>query len=310
MYLKPIGYIGLAALLISGCSGLKQAGNVTAVQEKNGLYQLNLPNQVFEIDPVSGAKVSSIKLDGYNFLTDSLVNRNYWGSSFWISPEAVWDWSTKEIDRKPYTSRIENGKVIMTSPKSIKTGMIVQKTFWSDKKNKSFIVEYKVTNESDQVKDIAPWEVTRVHVDGIAFFPFGGGKRWGGLLPFTVEKDGINWWKYKAEEVPLKGNRQLYSDGSEGWLAQVNDDIILIQRFTDIPLEDNAPEEGEVEWYASPVTPGKSYVEVEHQGAYTHLQPGQSLTWKSEWFLRRLPADIKGEVGNAKLVEYVRKIVK
>ena len=299
----------LNLLLIVGCSGIRRV-STPSVEEKNGLYQIRMGNQVLEIDPISGAKISALRIDGSNFLTDKTVHKTYWGSSFWISPEAVWDWSEKEIDDKPYSSAIQGGKVVLTSPKSVKTGLVVTKTFSAIKENNSFVVEYTIINESDQVKDLAPWEVTRVQTEGIAFFPFGEGSRRGGLLPFTVEKDGISWYQYRAEDVPLKGNRQLYSDGSEGWLAQVNNGVILIKKFEDIPFDKNAPQEGEVEWYASPAVAGKSYVEIEHQGAYTHLLPGQSLTWRSEWILRKLPADIVAGVGNAKLVEYVRRIVK
>jgi len=299
----------LAASFLMGCGAVRTAGTSSIGENKRG-YFISLPNQVLEIDAISGAKVGSLSLGGYNFLTDSLVHKNYWGSSFWISPEAIWNRSFSDFDAKPYTSRIENGKVILTSPKSLKTGLMVTKVFWGNKSNNSFVIEYTIANWSGEAKDVAPWEVTRVHTDGIAFFPFGEGNRRGGLIPFTVEKEGISWYQYRAEDVPLKGDRQLYSDGSEGWLAQVNRKILLIQKFTDIPIEKNAPEEGEVEWYASPVGLGKSYVEVEHQGPYTKLQPGQSLTWKSEWFLRELPANIKPEVGNTKLVEYVRKVIR
>jgi len=292
-----------------GCSTTKKAGTSTILESKRG-YTISLPHQVLEIDAISGAKVGSLSIDGYNFLTDSLVHKKYWGSSFWISPESFWDWSFADFDEKPYTSKIENGKVILTSPKSVKTGLIISKVFSGNRKNNSFVIEYTITNGSAEVKDLAPWEVTRVHTDGIAFFPFGEGNRRGGLLPFTVEKDGISWYKYRSQDVPLKGNRQLYSDGLEGWLAQVNGQILLIQKFTDIPFEKNAPEEGEVEWYAGPVAPDKSYVEVEHQGPYTKLRPGQSITWKSEWFLRKLPSSIKPDVGNAKLVEYVRNVIR
>jgi hypothetical protein len=292
-----------------GCGTARIAGTSSIGENKRG-YFISLENQVLEIDAISGAKVGSLSIDGYNFLTDSLVHKNYWGSSFWISPEAVWNSSERDFDAKPYMGRIENGKVILTSPESVKTGLTVTKAFWGNKRNNSFVIEYTIMNGSGEAKDLAPWEVTRVHTDGIAFFPFGEGKRRGGLIPFTVEKEGISWYKYRSQDVPLKGDRQLYSDGSEGWLAQVNEQIVLIQKFNDIPFEKNAPEEGEVEWYASPATPGKSYVEIEHQGAYTKLQPGQSLTWKSEWYLRKLPANIKPEVGNAELDEYVRKVVR
>ena len=171
-------------------------------------------------------------------------------------------------------------------------------------------MNYTITNTSQEVQKVAPWEVTRVKTHGIAFFPFGKGERRGGLIPFTKEKDGISWFHYQDSQLPAQGDRQLYSDGAEGWLAQVNGDVILIKKFIDVPFENNAPNEGEIEWYASPVKPGKSYVEIEHQGQYQELLPGNSLTWQVTWILRQLPQSVKPEVGNAALVEYVRKLVR
>ena len=109
--------------------------------------------------------------------------------------------------------------------------------------------------------------------------------------------------------MPVKGDRQLYADGSEGWLAEVNDNIILVKKFPDIPLEKNAPKEGEVELFASPVAPNKTYVEIEHQGAYEELQPGDSSLWEVRWFLRKLPKSVKPVAGNRAIATYARKIV-
>ena len=86
--------------------------------------------------------------------------------------------------------------------------------------------------------------------------------------------------------------------------------MILIKKFPAIPFEKIAPKEGEVEWYASPVALGKSYVEIEHQGAYEQIQPGESTSWQVEWFLRILPSNIKSSAENAELVNYVRQVIK
>ena len=47
-----------------------------------------------------------------------------------------------------------------------------------------------------------------------------------------------------------------------------------------------APGEAEVQVY---VNRGKTYIELESQGAYTLLQPGESLSWTVRWYL--LPVD-------------------
>jgi len=68
-----------------------------------------------------------------------------------------------------------------------------------------------------------------------------------------------------------------------------------------------APEEGEIELYANP---DKSYIEIEQQGEYTTLIPGQSLTWEVKWYLRKLPKGIVAEPGNDKLIRYTKSIGK
>lgn len=53
--------------------------------------------------------------------------------------------------------------------------------------------------------------------------------------------------------------------------------MIFIKKFPDILAELAAPSESEVSVY---VNPGKSFVEIEQQGAYKELKPGDSLTWE------------------------------
>ncbi len=93
------------------------------------------------------------------------------------------------------------------------------------------------------------------------------------------------------KKIPAQGDAQLYTDGSEGWFAEVNGDVILIKKFPDITFEAAAPNEGEVELYANKDIPQKSYVEIEHQGAFTELRPGQSFSWTMQWFLRKNPTE-------------------
>ncbi len=307
MHLKLNAYIALLAIVLMGC----RTSKIVKPEQQGHLYNIRIDNQILEIDPSKGGRINSLKLDGLDFLTDSTVNNLNWGSTLWFSPQSDWKWPpSPQIDSMGYTVRSENGKLIMQSKQDPKTGMDVLKVFSGNIKSRSYILEYTITNRSEKAQKVAPWEVTRVKTGGLAFFPFGEGDRRGGLIPFTTETDGISWFQYKEDKLPVKGDRQLYSDGKEGWLAKVNDGIILIKKFPDVPFEKNAPKEGEIEWYASPVVPGKSYVEIEHQGPYEELQSGQSLTWKVEWFLRELPPDIQAEAGNIKLAEYVRKIVR
>jgi hypothetical protein len=274
-------------------------------------YVIKLQNQALEIDPAIGGRITALTINGKNFLTDSTVNAFNWGSSFWPSPQSDWNWPPPaEIDNRPYTATINGNVLKMVSRKDARLGLIVTKEFSGNKRDGSFTLKYSITNASGQPYKVAPWEVTRVHTNGIAFFPYGKGDRRGGLIPSTIEKDGICWFVYDSTKVPRKGDTQLYADGAEGWFAEVNGNVMLVKKFPDIPFEKNAPKEGEVELYANRAPLEKSYVEIEHQGAYEELQPGQTSTWEMTWVLRKIPASVKPTAGNPELVEYARQFVK
>jgi hypothetical protein len=296
--------------LIIGCAQKNFTDRVVP-EEKDGIYTIQVQNQILEIDPAEGGRITSLKLNGKIFLTNNDVNNFNWGSTFWPSPQSEWNWPpSAELDNKPYSVEVVDNEVIMVSQKDPGTGFVVTKKFSGNKKSGYYLLKYTITNKSDKPRKVAPWEVTRVQTNGITFFPMGKGERTGGLEPLTLEKDGIIWFDYDGDKLPLTGNRQLYSDGADGWLAQVNGDVILVKEFKDLPLEKKAPKEGEIELFASEATPDKSYIEIEQQGAYEKLLPGASLTWEVIWYLRALPANVRSKVGDISLVTYVRDLIK
>lgn len=291
---------------------LAQNSKVVAPVEKDGKYSISLPDQMMQIDPAKGGRVTNLFLNGKDFLTDSTVNSFNWGSTFWLSPQSDWNWPpSAEIDNKPYSVSVVKGILKMISQRDPKTGLVVTKEISADSENNAFVLKYTVTNHSDQHRKVAPWEVTRVKHNGLALFPVGKDSARGGLLSSTSIENGIFYYQYQKDKLPIKGDRQIYADGSEGWLAQVNAGVILIKKFPDVPLELNAPKEGEVELFASEVTASNAgYVEIEHQGPYLDLAPGASSIWETRWFLRKLPVGIKAQTGEKQLVDYIRKIVK
>lgn len=300
---------------LAGCFALIPAACMPqkALPVKKGArYELSsLKGQSMGIDPSNGGRITYLTIDGANFLTDSIVNNFNWGSTFWPSPQSDWNWPPPaEWDNKPYTALLENSKIKMEGPADPKTGLAVTKIFSADDKKGLYNLEYVISNHSGAVRKVAPWEVTRVHPGGFSFFPMGMDTLRGGLIPQTRIDNGICWYMYDQKKTPARGDSQIYTDGSEGWFAEVNGDIILIKKFPDIPFGSAAPKEGEVELYANKAIPEKSYVEIEHQGAYTELQPGQSFSWTIQWFLRKLPGHIKPTSGNPKLIEYVRELIK
>ena len=95
----------------------------------------------------------------------------------------------------------------------------------------------------------------------------------------------------------------MNADG-RGWLAWFADGLLLVKKFQDLQAGEPAPGEAEVQVY---VNRGKSYIELESQGAYTLLQPGERLSWTVRWYL--LPVSAEPQP-SAVLAEKVKNIVR
>ncbi|MCF0072958.1 DUF4380 domain-containing protein [Dyadobacter sp. CY261] len=300
-----------ACIVLIAC--LPSLGQKWAIPKaQNGRYSIALDGQVMHINPAKGGRITSLIMDGEDFLTDSTVNDFNWGSTFWFSPQKDWKWPpSAEIDNQPYEAKVQGSALVLTSRQDRKTGLVVIKEISGNISKQSFIIKYTIRNASDAEQRVAPWEVTRVHTGGTAFFPVGLDKARGGLLHSTEVQQGVFWYVYQKEKLPAKGDRQIYADGSEGWLAQLNGDRLLVKQFPDITLEQTAPEEGEVELFASELSVnGSGYVEIEHQGAYLPIKPGSSVSWTTTWLLRKVPAVVDRSAGSRSLADYVRGIVK
>lgn len=294
----------LAILLAFGCDG--SPPHVSP--EKNGdLYRIKVHDQVMEINPQVGGRITSLKAGEMEFLTGPDIHPDYWGSTFWPSPQKAWEGNlSPELDRLPYTVNEDEAVLEIESSTDPRSGCMFIKEFSGNAEKHSFTIKYSIVNRSEQVQKVAPWEVTRVHPEGLTFFPKGKGERWGGMASLAKDLSGITWFAYEADKIPLKDTK-FFSDGSEGWLAQINEGVMLVKKFPDIPLESAAPSEAEVEVYANAE---KTYVEIEQQGAYQSLQPGESMTWEVSWFLRALPDTLIVEVGNEALVEFARNLIR
>lgn len=297
----------LGYLIVLATLSCKPKNDLILPVESGDVYLIRVENQEIEINPQIGGRITSLKLDGENFLTGEEVNANYWGSTFWPSPQQAWNGRlSPELDNLPYEATVEGNILKLISSVDPASGYVFTKEISGHAENASFRIKYSITNRSGEVQQVAPWEVTRVHPHGLAFFPKGTGDRWGGMADLATDIAGITWFAYEEEKIPVR-NTKFFSDGSEGWIAQVNNDVIFVKAFPDIPVEQAAPSESEVEIYANAE---KTYVEIEQQGAYQALQPGESLSWEVRWFLRRLPDEIKVEIGNDSLVAYSRNLVK
>jgi hypothetical protein len=230
------------------------------------------------IDAGKGGKILSLKYDDQEVISQSRFPESF-GSTFWTSPQKEWNWPpVPEFDKQAYTVEEKDGHLIMTSPVSNRLGFRIRKAFATDEKDGAFVITYSIINESNDTRKVAPWEITRVTNDGgVIFFdaPLEGITP-ANLMDFKAEHGAV-WYKTDVTNE----NRKINADGN-GWLAYANNGLLLVKKFNNLKPGDPAPNEAEVQVY---VNRGKTYIELESQGAYTTLQPKEELNWTVRWYL-------------------------
>jgi hypothetical protein len=231
------------------------------------------------------------------------VHPDNYGSTFWTSPQADWQWPPPaEIDSAPFAAEHDAGALFLQGPSSKQLGVSVGKRFRGDPAG--FIdVEYSILNSSARAVTYAPWEVSRVPSGGLTFYPTGHAPLAKSNLP-VVEAAGVTWFSYPREG--LGDHCKLFADGREGWIAHAHRRLLFVKSFDGFPAERQAPGEGEIEIYGNPEFP---YVEVENQGPYTEIDVGESLAWKVRWRLARVPEEVGVFAGSEPLVRLVEQIL-
>ena len=289
----------LFSLLIVAAFGSISASAATQQDAEEGKYSLKCGNLTMTIDAAKGGKILSFKYDDREIISQ-LRWPEAFGSTFWTSPQKEWNWPpVKEFDKNPYTVEQDGQTLRMTSEVSERLKCRVGKVFTTDEKDGAIVITYTITNEGDQPRKVAPWEVTRVQNEGgLIFFDAPVDGIWpAGLMDFKAEH-GLAW--YQTDE--RNENRKVNADG-KGWLAYCSRGLLLVKRFDDLTPEQPAPDEAEIQVY---VNRGKAHIELESQGAYQLLQPKESLSWTVRWYL--VPFD--GEaVPSEALAKQVRDIV-
>lgn len=267
------------------------------------VYTLSTSEQVLTLvaNGTTG-RVTSLALGATELLTDENVNPLNYGSSFWTSPQSTWNWPPP-LDDTPYTHQVDGDSVLFTSDSTQQGAELVSITKRFRAMADHFVLSYTMTNQGAAAINVAPWEVTRVKSSGLSFYPTGSSITQEQLT--TTQLDGITWLDYDNAGINGSGLKNA-TDGTEGWLAHVDAGILFLKRFDDVPADQQAPAEGEIEIYADG---GRAYIELEQQGPYVTLQPQEtSVEWAVRWYVIPLPAELDTSLGSAALVDYVRNL--
>ena len=267
---------------------------------ENGKYIISVGDVTLTVDAARGGKVVSYMYQDKEILSTTRMPNSF-GSTFWTSPQKEWNWPpVPEFDIKPFNAEVKDGVLVLTGEKSSRFGYRIRKEFSADKKDNAIVIKYTIINESGETRKVAPWEISRVPNGGVVFFeakeavPANNMKG----LPFTYEY-GAAWYVMDED----RANRKINADGT-GWLAFCDKGLMFVKKFENLKSSQPAPAEAEIQIYANP---GKTFVEIEEQGAYTTLNDGDELDWTVRWYL--VPQDLPAEPSKA-LLKKAKKLVK
>jgi hypothetical protein len=242
-------------------------------------------------------------------VTSEMVSSDFlWGATLWPSPQSEWGWSNPNKlvwDHEEYTTSIEGDTMTFTGKEvSVDNGdsFYLIKNFWTSSADTTLSMHYSMVNTTGKTIKKALWELTRVPVGGLTFWPTGPGGTWGDLAPATEEINDHTWYNRESEDgTGLK----FFADGKDGWFAHVDDfGTLYIKTFEDVDRSEFANKEGEIElWVAD------EYIELENQSACRNIAANAQLDYEVKWYLRPLPAKIEATAGNMELVEYVKWVI-
>ena len=293
--------IKLFVLLLCVCCLCVTRANAMGIKDAGeGKYELIEGDLAMMVDAAHGGKILSFTFKGAEVISQSRWPESF-GSTFWTSPQVEWNWPpVPEYDKQPYTVEQTADRLILTSSVPEKLKFRIRKEFASNPKKKCFVITYFIINEDNKERQVAPWEITRVPNDeGLIFFDAKAEDiSPAGVLDFKADNKAV--W-YHTDET--NENRKINADG-KGWLAFCDNGLLLVKKFDDLNPSQPAPKEAEIQVY---VNRGKSYIELESQGAYQTLQPGESLSMTVRWMMTAVDTTPQP---SKKLLKTVKKMLK
>lgn len=279
------------------------------IEQQGDQFKIVADDIVMSLKPMIGGRIASLKLGDVELLQTYDPHHNFlWGSVLWSSPQNEWIWPPVEVlDSKPYQVTVEDDALLLSSAIDEKTGYQFLKRHSLVTGASAIRLTYSIVNHSADIKQVAPWEVTRFPIGGTTLFPKGERDFDSGIFyALPVETlNNIVWHKYDEKRLQ-NDHHKLMTDGKEGWLAYVINGYLVVKQFDDVPDNLIAKNEGEIELFANAE---KTCMELEHQGPLTELHPGEELTWEVIWHVKKLPESLSTEVGSEALVEYIRKLL-
>ncbi|GMG87954.1 hypothetical protein MNKW57_22750 [Biformimicrobium ophioploci] len=253
------------------------------------------------IDPALGGRVTGLSLGNHEFLSGSDVHANNFGSTFWLSPQTIWNWPPVAAHDSGVYTTLEESPRKVTMASQAGAGAIVEKSV--DVLAPDLIrLDYRVTAQKP-FPELAAWQISRVANRGLAFAPVTPEtvQVVRGAMDISVDDSGIMWLALDPD-APLREGKVI-ANGSEGWLAFVDSGHLYLKIYPLVNPAHMATGEGDIELYLSGEKP---YLELELQSAAQALAEGETLDWFTYWLVEPVPAGIELTRGSSELIAYVR----
>lgn len=306
-----IACLSIVLLIMAGCGkGKEEVKDLPHFCKQDGSRLLIKQGKIrLEIMPKVGGRISSLKYAGHELLVPivDLDKVTDWGTVLWSSPQSDWGWPPIDVlDNKPYRLSTEDDRVVLTSEIDSRTGYQFTKTYRPDGDDR-IAIDYRITNHSNERKNVAPLEVTRLPSSGSLFFPSGEGEVSNGLFyPLDVQMiDELTWFDYDKKKIRTDHHKMM-QDGKEGWLAYIDNGYLLVKEFNDSPAGTTAKGESEIEIFAHVE---HVFIEMKQQTSLAVLDPGQYLDWTVIWHVKKLPDDLAENPTPQALAAYVRNLL-
>ncbi|WP_160154062.1 DUF4380 domain-containing protein [Microbulbifer sp. ALW1] len=252
------------------------------------------------LDPHYGGRITELWYGDRDLLAVPEPGENSFGSTFWLSPQTLWDWPPiPEHDTAPYAVSAKTADSATLSS-ALGHGARVSKTVTLDNGH-SARVHYRIDADKD-FPEIAAWEITRVPNRGLAFAPVttDSVKTVRGKVAYELNRDTL--WLALEDKAPLVEGKVI-ANGTEGWLAYAVDRLLYLKIYPRVAMADMATGEGDIELYLSGELP---FLELEVQSAAQSLRSGEALNWSVMWRLAPIPETVAIHSGSRSLMQFAR----
>ncbi|MES1192311.1 MAG: DUF4380 domain-containing protein [Steroidobacter sp.] len=276
----------------------------------DNLYRLDNGTLSFAVNAQHGARITSLRFNDIELLTQPEDHPQNHGSTLWYAPQSHWHWPPPvALDTAPYDVKSDSGQLTLTSAADSASGLQFIKRFRLHDKPCHLELEYIIRNTAAHPVTAGAWELTRMP-GGLTFFPSPSvAARLQSTLPDVQIINAMTWYTMNKTTLPVSAKAFFDVDQhlSQAWLASVTAQrLMLVKSFPVLRPENYSDGHAAIEVYGHEQG---AYVELENHGPRTQLEPDAALSHVVRWHVQAIPDDVEVRAGNRLLVEFAQALI-